>query len=113
MKKAFKASLWDENDREEDDEIHGENEDVEDGDEVNDMEVNFHEVFQGQYRRPCTIHTLQLLVHDCLKLLPSSFVNILAKAKMVAKKQHMSTKLSEAMSKQLPQSNAGMANIDC
>ena len=105
MKKAFKVSLWDENDREEDDEIHGENEDVEDGDEVNDMEVNFHEVFQGQYRRPCTIHTLQLLVHDCLKLLPSRFVNILAKAKMVAKKQHMSTKLSEAMSKQLPQSN--------
>ena len=48
MKKAFKVSLWDENDREEDDENHGENEDVEDGDEVNDIEVNFYEVFQGQ-----------------------------------------------------------------
>ena len=59
--------IWDEGDREEGDENHGENEDVEDGDEVNDIEVNFHKVFQGQYRRPCTTHTLQLLVHDCFE----------------------------------------------
>jgi hypothetical protein len=105
MKKAFKVSLWDQHENDEEDEHFVENEDVEDVDEMNDIAVEFNEVFQGQYRRPCTIHTLQLLVHDCLKQLPARFVNVLAKAKVVARKQHMSTKLSEAMSQQLPQSN--------
>ena len=41
----------------------------------------------------------------CLHDIPARFLNVLAKAKVVARKQHMSTKLSEAMSRQLPQAN--------
>ena len=52
MKKAFKVSLWDKNDREEDDENHGENEDVEDGDEVNDINVNFLKCFKDSTADP-------------------------------------------------------------
>ena len=106
MKKAFRVSLWDEDSEEQENEVETEEEtyeeEVDDADDVEDIEVNFAEIFQEQYRRPCTIHTLQLLVKDCLKLLPAKFRNVLAKAKLVCKKQHKSVKLSEAMQCQLP-----------
>ena len=106
MKKAFRVSLWDEDSEEQENEVETEEEtyeeEVDDADDVEDIEVNFAEIFQEQYRRHCTIHTLQLLVKDCLKLLPAKFRNVLAKAKLVCKKQHKSVKLSEAMQCQLP-----------
>ena len=104
MKKAFKVCLWDEKDTEGDDRVEeDENEEEDDADDVNDVEVDFEEVFQEQYRRPCNIHTLQLLVNDCIKLLPVRYQNILKKSKIVCAKQHRSNKLSEAMSVQLPE----------
>ena len=39
MKKAFKVFLWDQSENEEEDEHVGENEDVEDGDVMNDITV--------------------------------------------------------------------------
>ena len=83
MKKAFKVFLWVQSKNEEDDEHVGENEDMED-DEIHYIIVEFNEVF---YRRPCMIHTLQLLVRDCLKQLPARFLNILAKANAGARNQ--------------------------
>ena len=104
MKKAFKVCLWDEKDTEGDDRVEeDENEEEDDADDVNDVEVDFEEVFQEQYRRRCNIHTLQLLVNDCIKLLPVRYQNILKKSKIVCAKQHRSNKLSEAMSVQLPE----------
>ena len=95
--------IWDEKDTEGDDRVEeDENEEEEDADNVNDAEVDFEEVFQEQYRRPCNIHTLQLLVNDCIKLLPVRYQNILKKSKIVCAKQHRSNKLSDAMSVQLP-----------
>ena len=67
--------------------------------------MDYEDVFRDQYRQPCTIHSLQLLVKDILNLFPAfaqRYDNILRRAKVVCRKQHQSSKLSEAMSKQLP-----------
>ena len=67
--------------------------------------MDYGDVFRDQYRQPCTIHSLQLLVKDILNLFPAfaqRYDNILRRAKVVCRKQHQSSKLSEAMSKQLP-----------
>ena len=107
MKKAFQVSLWEDDaectdaDEPSDDEIG--DEDSMDDDLVQDVvDVDFQVIFKEHYRQPCTIHTLQLFVKDCVKVLPVRYQNVLSKARVVCRKMHHSTKLSEAMSKQLP-----------
>ena len=74
-----------------------------DDDLVQDVvDVDFQVIFKEHYRQPCTIHTPQLFVKDCVKVLPVRYQNVLSKARVVCHKMHHSTKLSEAMSKQLP-----------
>ena len=101
MKKAFKVSIWEQDEDEEF--LHAsEGDEIDDDEEMQDIDVDLETVFQDQYRRPCTIHTLQLLVKDCLQELPSRYRNVLSKAKVVCRKQHQSSRLSEAMAQQLP-----------
>ena len=98
MKKAFRVSIWETNEDEDE-----ENEDdIDDPDAVSDIDVHFDDLFQDQFRRPCSIHTIQLLVKDCLEAIPAKYKQVIEKAKAVCRKQHMSTKISEAMSAQLP-----------
>ena len=108
MKKAFRVSLWeDENDEDEveaaDDENIFDVEDPLDDDLVQDIDgIDFATMFEAQYRQPCSIHSLQLFVKDCIRALPQRYQNVLKKAKVASSKLHHSTKLSESMSKQLP-----------
>jgi hypothetical protein len=101
MKKAFRVSLWEQEEDIQPDDIPDE-EPVDDAEAAEDIAADFVQVFNEQYRNPCTIHTLQLLVKDCLEALPLKYKNVLSKAKVVCRRQHQSTKLSEAMTHQLP-----------
>lgn len=71
-------------------------------DEYGNVDVDFREIFQDQYRRGCNIHQLQLLVKDMLKNLPQRYKNVIAKCKIACRKLHQSVKLTEAMEKGLP-----------
>ena len=79
MTKAFKVSLWEDDDDSavEEEEYVGEelfeNDDHPmNGDLVQDIaNLDLQSLFQENYRQPCTIRTLQLNVKDCIKLLPS------------------------------------------
>ena len=104
MKKAFAVKLWeeDENDDENDTSV-PENEEIGDQDEVQDMEVELGDVFEESLRLPCSIHTLQLLVKDIIAAMPPRYRNLLVKCKLAAKKQHMSQKLTEVVTKVLPE----------
>ena len=71
-------------------------------DDYQDIPVDFLELFQESYRLPCNIHTLQLFVKDCLKVLPGRYLGFLSKAKQVCSMQHKSNKLTEATGFVLP-----------
>jgi hypothetical protein len=106
MKKAFRVSLWDNEDIEqpEQGQACGNELDlvVDPEEEFQDIAIDFKEVFREQYRVPCTIHTLQLFVKDVLAELPQRFQTILQRAKLVCRKQHQSVKLTECTDFVLP-----------
>jgi hypothetical protein len=119
MTKAFKVLLWEDDDDDsavEEGEHVGEelfenNDDPMNDDLVQDIaNLYLQSLFQENYRQPCTIHTLQFYVKDCIKLLPPRYANVLKKARSVCRKMHRSTKLSEAMSTQLPAPGESMWN---
>ena len=67
MKKAFKVSLWEEDDAIQTEliEVLQENEfepAVHESEEFQDITVDLLDIFREQYRLPCNIHTLQLFV---------------------------------------------------
>ena len=105
MKKAFSVTLWeaDGDDSDENNAALPENEEIGDDEEVQDMEVEFGEVFQDGLRLPCSIHTLQLFVKDVIAAMPPRYRNVLGKCKVAAKKQHMSQRLTELATKVLPE----------
>ena len=65
MKKAFRVSLWEQ-------EESNENEETDEYDEVQDMDVAMNEVFEQHCRMPCSIHTLQLMVNDIIAAMPKN-----------------------------------------
>ena len=72
MKKAFKVSLWEDEEGEEEAEADELESNLDDDEEIQDIEdVDYGDVFRDLYRQPCTIHSLQLLVKDILNLFPA------------------------------------------
>ena len=96
MKKAFRVSLWEQ-------EESNENEETDEYDEVQDMDVAMNEVFEQHCRMPCSIHTLQLMVNDIIAAMPQRYKHVLGKCKSSAKKQHQSQKLTEQLKVVLPE----------
>ena len=105
MKKAFKVSIWDNAVVEEGHEDHSDDEDEieEDYVMVDAEESDLAEGLGEGYRKPCSIHTLNLLVNDILKTIPAKYRSVVTKCKIAAAKQHRSNKLSEVRSKALPE----------
>ena len=109
MKKAFKVSLWeaDGNGDVETDILREADLDefeiaLDANEEFQDLIFDFMQMFREQYRVPCTIHTLQLLVKDIIAALPVRHKQVLARAKVACKKQHQSVRLSEQTDYVLP-----------
>ena len=107
MKKAFKVSLWsvDEEGANDGMEVAHENEfeaTVDGEEEFQDIIVDFNAILRDQYRLPCSIHTVQLLVKDIIAALPARHKQVLARAKVACRKQHQSVRLSEETHYVLP-----------
>ena len=75
INKAFKVSICDDAEVEEGDEDHSDDEDEieEDYVMVDAEESDLAEGLGEGYRKPCSIHTLNLLVHDILKTIPAKY----------------------------------------
>ena len=63
--------------------------------EFQDIIVDFNAILRDQYRLPCSIHTVQLLVKDIIAALPARHKIVLARAKVACRKQHQSVRHSE------------------
>ena len=89
MKKAFKVSIWDDAELEGGDEDHSDDEDEREEDYVmvDAEESDLAEGLGEGYRKPCSIHTLNLLVNDILKTIPAKYKSVVAKCKIAAAKQ--------------------------
>lgn len=95
MKKAFNVNLWEPD-------IDEESAEPADLDEFQDVDIDFEEMFREQYRSPCNIHLLQLLVKDFIEALPPRYKQVLGKCKTACRKQHQSVKITESTSFVLP-----------